>query len=645
MYITRIRIKNFRLLKNSTLEMKKDLSLLVGKNNSGKTSLLVLFEKFYENKDFAIDDFPLSVREDLRKISQETDMRKLSIQLIIEIAYDESDNLENLSELLLDLDPNARSVKILFECTIDKDILLKDLASIDEEKKPSYIEKNIHNYFVRNVYSFKSDSDLEDDVRTKIVKKEIGLIRKIINFQILHARRDVASSESKHNGKKVLSSIATNYFNKKNKDNSGSVEIKEIGEILIKMDEALDDVYEKSFENFLNTAKDFLSVTNLKVASRLEATTVFENSSHILYGKESDGYLPEHLNGLGYMNILYLLLTIEIKKENFTEKDCGINLLFIEEPEAHTHPQMQYVFSRKIKNILSEVKNLQTIITTHSSHIVSQCSFEDIRYLVRNDDDNVLIKNFHEELGKSYTEPDEFKFLQQYLTLQSSELFFADKVIFIEGTSEKILLPYFIKKFDSVKDVDGSLGNKNISILEVGANSRVFEKFLNFLNIKTLIITDIDTTKSTENGYLACRVSEGESSSNYSLKHYFDAPDVKHAESHGEWMKNLKNGNLKDRNSNLKIVYQTEEGGYHARSFEDAFISKNFEELKKNRSELWGIKNIKKFDDSIDVYLLTEKIIDKKSDFAASVLYLAYSKDVDWATPAYIENGLSWLAR
>ena len=77
MKIEKIKIKNFRLLKNSVLEMKDGLSLLIGKNNSGKTSLLVLFEKFYNNDFFQYDDFSLCLREQINTINEETNILDL----------------------------------------------------------------------------------------------------------------------------------------------------------------------------------------------------------------------------------------------------------------------------------------------------------------------------------------------------------------------------------------------------------------------------------------------------------------------------------------------------------------------------------------------------------------------------------------
>ena len=111
MYIETIEVRNFRLIKNTTLDVKKDLSLLLGKNNSGKTSFLVLFEKFYNHQSFTYNDFPLSLRNELK--NQNSNKKQISIQMIIKIKYNEKDSLEKLSEFILDLDINNTTVNIL----------------------------------------------------------------------------------------------------------------------------------------------------------------------------------------------------------------------------------------------------------------------------------------------------------------------------------------------------------------------------------------------------------------------------------------------------------------------------------------------------------------------------------------------------
>ncbi|WP_417698533.1 AAA family ATPase, partial [Psychromonas sp.] len=126
MYINSIKVKNFRLIKDATLTLKADdtsdekLSLLIGRNNTGKTSLIVLLERFLgsKNPSFHFDDFSLSLRNELLNINQSTDVEKIAISLLLDIKYEEKDNLANISDFILDLDDKQRSVKIYFEAKV-----------------------------------------------------------------------------------------------------------------------------------------------------------------------------------------------------------------------------------------------------------------------------------------------------------------------------------------------------------------------------------------------------------------------------------------------------------------------------------------------------------------------------------------------
>jgi len=645
MHINKIQIKNFRLLQDTTLDMRKNLSLLLGRNNSGKTSFMVIFEKFYKGFSFSYNDFPLSLRDKIKNIEKHNE--NISIEMRVEIEYNKNDNLEKLSEFILDLDVECKTVKIFFEVNINRLKLMTILQNKNDEDRERFLIKHLSPLLSKKIYIYENENDIK---QRNLIEKKLEDIKKIINFQIIHAKRNVSSSEEKSDKKKVLSALTTQYFNQKNKD----TDFDEINKTMIEMDDILNKIYHENFTPFMKNAKDFLNISDLKVVSNLESKELVQHLSHLIYGSEKN-YLPEHLNGLGYMNILYLLLNIQMIKESFDEEERSINLFFIEEPEAHTHQQMQYVFIKEIKKILKGIHGLQTVISTHSAHIVSQCDFEDIRYFF-NHNGKVRIKNFYEELKEKYSQEKEdyFKFLTQYLTLNTSELFFASKIIFIEGTSERFLLPYFIKEYDKNKLKGESLSNQNISILEVGANGRAFKHFLEFLEIKTLIITDIDTTKKDKNKkdkiiYPSVKVESSTHTSNYTLKYYLDAPEIKEEKSFSEWMIKLKNNKLQNNDNNIKVAYQIEENGYHARSFEDAFICINFENIKKYIDKIFGLQNKTKMDNfnSNDFYTLTEDILkaNGKSDFASSLLYLGLKEDdVDWKIPKYIEEGLAWIA-
>lgn len=666
MRITKIQAKNFRILQNSVMDFDRDLCLLLGRNNTGKTSFMVLIEKFLKNGEFNFNDFSISLRNKLFAFDETTDVNELAIQLIMTLEYDEKENLCHLSEFILDLDPECKTVNLLFECSIKKNKMLEHINNRGKVSKEKIITSYIKESLERKVYTFSSIDDLKTENRYKLIEKEFKDIEKLIDFEIIHAKRSVASSEEK-SGTKVLSKLTTDYYNHSNINAPDKFE--EINFLISKMDEDLENSYEKFFNNFLANAKEFLSMGNLKVVSSLKAKEIVKDSSEVVYGDLTQR-LPEHLNGLGHMNILFLLLSIEIKKEAFKANNKDIKLLLIEEPEAHTHPQIQYIFAQKIEEILKEVPNMQTIISTHSPHIVSNHPFENIRYMFlkkSKDGDNIEIKNFYSELSKKYVgEEKEFSFLRQYLSVQSAELFFADKAIFIEGISEGILINYFSNQYDTTRKLEEAkketdnpeykskyipLSAQNITITQAGANAKAFRHLIEFLQIPTLIITDIDTVYQKVGPkkitYPACSVvgSNCCNTSNETIKYYYSAPKFVYGCSvHTAWLENIKNHSQKCISDFVNVSYQCVENGYYPRSFEDAFINVNLATLKKHKDQLLGLKNKDEINSNGNIYNLTQKIIDKKSDFASSLLYVAYTdKSVEWTTPKYIWEGLEWL--
>jgi putative ATP-dependent endonuclease of OLD family len=688
MHIEQIKIENFRLLQKCCIDMREKTTLLVGKNNTGKTSFAVLLQKFLERPDtFTFTDFPLSLREAIFGIDFETNVEKLAIRMVLRISYTEADDLGILSEFMLDLDPERRHTNILLECTIDKNKLLRVLPA-DEKERKKFIKNNLSGKFLDvRVYAFDDFGHVGEQAyymshRNQLEEKERTSLRALLNFQVIHARRNVASSEDAGRGSKPLSAISTEFFRRRDveadaddeaeedasADKPGAGSIEKLRSLLAEIDMQLGEQYAQVFGRFLKNSRDFLDLGDLKVVSNIQSQSLIESSSQVIYG-DTDNFLPENYSGLGYLNILYLLLQIELCRDDFSRRNAPLNLLLIEEPEAHTHPQMQYVFADKIHGLVSAIPSLQALVTTHSSHIVSKSDFEDIRYLSRSSATGpVSIKNFHTDLSKEYDKLGAdgkalFKFLRQYLTINSAELFFASKAIFIEGTTERILLPLFIEMHDNENeevDKTGGLSSQNISVLEVGANARAFAPFLKFIGVRTLIITDIDTTKAVPNertgkpSYQAHKVEGSTHTSNETLKHFLSAPAIDNVDEYQEWHKGLLSGEAASNDGQIKLAYQLEESGYHARSFEDAFIAKNFERIKTKRDDLDGLKNTQELDsfDGSNYYALTEQILSKKSDFAGSLLYaeLVGRKDDEtleyiWKAPEYIMEGLKWIHR
>ena len=117
MKLKTINIRNFRLLQNVSLAVDPKMTLVVGRNNSGKTSFIDLLSKIVNNKQLKFDDFPISNRKKLyeniydfltRKITFDALIEKIDkteISFIIDYSDEEaSDNLGFLSNFIIDID-------------------------------------------------------------------------------------------------------------------------------------------------------------------------------------------------------------------------------------------------------------------------------------------------------------------------------------------------------------------------------------------------------------------------------------------------------------------------------------------------------------------------------------------------------------
>ncbi|HDR1613552.1 TPA: AAA family ATPase, partial [Pasteurella multocida] len=150
------------------------------------------------------------------------------------------------------------------------------------------------------------------------------------------------------------------------------------------------------------------------------------------------------------------------------QNSTQIHLIFIEEPEAHLHPQMQEIFIKQISEAIKKLAENQVdwspqcIISTHSSHISNATSFEHIRYFLQDDKNRkTKIKDLRKDFSDTQTNKD---FIHKYMTLTKSDLFFADKAILIEGMAERLMLPIMIEKLDL--DNKTKLKNKYLTLLE-----------------------------------------------------------------------------------------------------------------------------------------------------------------------------------
>lgn len=438
MQVTKIQVRNFRLLRDISIDLEEQLSVIIGKNNSGKTSLLLILDKFigsvYSKNNFSFDDFNISFKEELKSIIESTESQSgafpfIGISLKLFIEYDEQDDLSNIgNKVIMDLDPDNRIVVLAFEYYLSEErlkALKKDYKAYCDkrtiEKKEikdifSFLKEHHTVYFESSRKSLQYNMELQKEdeaVFTDLVKEKIRL-DKIINFKLISARRSVSNKDSE----KSLSSQSSRIYKKLEDKNKNPTVIEDFKDTLSNTDDKLNIIYETLFKEVIDDVKRFGGIKQddsiIKIVSSLQHKELFEENTTVMYDLGStDHSLPENYNGLGYMNLISMIFEIKILLHDFQknkdEKPSDINLLFIEEPEVHTHPQMQRIFIKNIKSLLQngikcddgENRKLQTILSTHSSHIVAECDFEDIKYFKRCTD-GIVSKNL-KDLKSAYS--------------------------------------------------------------------------------------------------------------------------------------------------------------------------------------------------------------------------------------------------
>ena len=687
MFLYKIEVNNFRLLKDFELYFKNELSLIIGKNNCGKTSINIILDKMLNSHKIIWDDVNLEWQKNIFTKIQEFDIAKQNELTVLEainfklfIKYNDNDSYSNIQKFMMDLNPGNNIIVLEFISQITKKKII-ELRDIIKEKKiddfisfSKFIKKNFSVFFETKRYSRGFDVELNQITQVRSEEIDIRDIRKVIRLEGIRADRAVSNDERNH----VLSSLTGKYFDSyKAAKNESELVFTRLEEKLDEADKELYKIYngEKSesgesiegiFSGVIDVIKTYGGAENgidIAIESSISEKNLLSDNTNLSYRQGGDCSLPETYNGLGYLNLIGILFEIETKIQELFEQPADINLLYIEEPEAHTHPQLQYIFIRNIKSHikahrkkLSEDKNkqLQILITSHSSHIVSECNFDDIIYLKKNGN-TVIAKNFNslkEEYGGDKQKG--FKFVKQYLTINRSELFFADKAICIEGDTERIIMTMMMHKIDNKENPEGDiipLLSQNISVIEVGAHSHIFIPLFEFLGIKVLILTDIDAANKNDNGrYIKSHPKEAKYTSNASIKDFFKDTGLDDLNNQfGELVEKRPEDKIKN---NIRIAYQIPEtdGEYQASSFEDAFIALNKDFILKNKEGLCEYGALKDFsNDEIengDYYNFALNNVKKKSSFASSLLYFDDEngeEDEKWAVPHYIEEGLLWI--
>ncbi len=457
MNISTVYIKNFRNFEDFEINFTEGFQTIIGENNIGKSNfyyaIRLILDQYmsYKDRNLGVKDFYNFEELDLDS----------HIIISLDLFGNDLSSFPNLHAL--NTGHNTARITYLFA---HKSKFIDDGTVFDEIKIEDFKWKLYgagNSYTVDNILTFGEIyfNDIEG-----------------INLFHISAFRNIYS-DIQGKSKSLLSQYCLS------RENSAT----ELDSLKGILDTASTQLNELSF---IPDIKEKVEDTHVEVVGRnfsyplsLEFKSEFDEdiwNQLNLYYEHNGQNIPIELLGLGQKNIIYLSLFISRLRNEYNPHE--LNILLIEEPESHLHPQLQKILFSN----LQDLNNIQVFMTSHSTHIASDCEYKNLNVVYK--DLNNKVKSFSPFISNVLTNR-EPSFLKRYLDATRSELFFASGIIFVEGIAEQFLIPIIAKEIYKV-----DLLEHNISVISI--HCRYFEPFMKLLQnngfeIPASIIIDGDS--------------------------------------------------------------------------------------------------------------------------------------------------------
>lgn len=429
MFIHKLIIKNFRNFREQEIEFNDGVNVIIGHNNAGKSNLLRALALVLDpqgSKRLGVYDFNKDVTLQELKLNPPL----IQISLVIKQSADEdleSDDLATVGNWLTKLEEPYEAA-LTYEFYLPEKERISYINAMKDAENIDIAWKIFKHDFIR-LYVYKIWGG--DKVAQNVAESES--LQKF-DFQFLDAIRDV--ERDMLSGRNTLLRDVLDFFMdyeiKSDFGKTDEVKKTEIKQKKKKFSEIADSLI-SDLQNRMNVGKEqILSYAKDTGASFNNALPNFEGSLSdiemfsalkLIVEYDSGIKIPATHNGLGYNNLIFMSLLLSKMQVNADGKYLGSNakvfpILAIEEPEAHLHPAMQYQFLKFLKKNKKDRKVRQVFVTSHSTHITSSVSLDEIICL-HNDGGKISVGY----PGRVFPEQNSKKYVQRFLDAQNLTCF------------------------------------------------------------------------------------------------------------------------------------------------------------------------------------------------------------------------------
>lgn len=437
MRLHNLHIRNFRKIEDLTINFPSGLSVIVGENNSGKTTIIdALRLMLFSGRDFDA----LRLNED--------DFRRGTDGAPIEVSCTfcdlKDDDEVHFLECLVDVGEGKFNARINARAEFNTTTRRVNVKMWGGETEGGFLPANLYDKLT-SVY-LQPLRDPERGLRPGRYSQVSRLI-------------DCLAEDEEHEQFEIIAKDAND-------------KIRELDPI-------------KNAKNDIDA--QMVSIAGGELTQKTELIFSDPAFHRIIAGlqPEIEG-LPFALNGLGYNNLVFTSATLGTLRRS---DQFAYRSILIEEPEAHLHPHLQVLLLRHLANVAAkhEGNEVQVIVSTHSPILASQSPIDSIISVHEAQDKVTTVSVCSIEIENKLK-----KKLERYLDATRGELFFARRILMVEGVAEALLLPVL------AGIAGGCLKNTAVTVLNVdGINFNAFLPLLgkNRLALPVAILTDGDDTK------------------------------------------------------------------------------------------------------------------------------------------------------